>query len=273
MLNDADFDDIAREVRARSGAVLSRDMGGAIEIKLQPLARREGFTTVSDYIAAARSRLEGGIWAAIADHLAQSETRFFRDRSVFGRLKMDLIPQAQQRRGGERVRIWSAACSTGQEPYSIAMLIEDLRGDGFNPAVEIMATDFSERLIEKARSGLYTQFEIQRGLPIRKLIAHFERANDLWRISDRMRAAVRFEPFNLMKHPGQLGRFDIVVLAHVLSSFDPETQRGVLARIAETLAPEGCIVLGAGEAQPEGVDGLRLENGILFKTQASQVAA
>ncbi|MBY0564115.1 MAG: protein-glutamate O-methyltransferase CheR [Hyphomonadaceae bacterium] len=273
MLTDADFATIATEVRARSGAVLTPDMGGAIEIRLQPQARREGFTSVSDYVAAARTRLDGAIYSAIADSLAQSETRFFRDRSVFKRLKEELIPQALQRKGRERIRIWSAACSTGQEPYSIAMTIEDLRESGSDPTAEIVATDFSERLIEKARSGLYTQFEIQRGLPIRKLIAYFERANDLWRISDRMRAAVRFEPFNLMKHPGQLGKFDIVVLAHVLSGFDLETRRGVLARVAEVVAPEGCIIFGAGEPLPEGVEGLRFENGVVRPARAARVAA
>ena len=97
------------------------------------------------------------------------------------------------RRGHERARIWCAGVATGQEAYSIAMIIEDMRAEGLNPAAEIVASDFSERLLDKARSGLYTQFEVQRGLPIRKLIAHFEKAGDLWRISDRLRASVRFE--------------------------------------------------------------------------------
>lgn len=273
MLNDAEFELIAREVKTRSGAVLTRDMAGAIDIRLQPLARREGFASVPEHIAAARIRADGGMWNAIVDQLAQSDTRFFRDRAQFQRLRQHILPRAMQQRGHERVRIWSAACSTGQEPYSLAMIIEEMREEGLNPAVEVIATDISERLLEKARSGLYTQFEIQRGLPIRKLIAHFERSGDLWRIVDRVRAAVRFEQFNLMKHPGQFGQFDIVILAHVLPSFDIETRRAVLARARETLTPEGVIILGEGESLPEGVEGLASDAGIVRKSGAARAAA
>lgn len=273
MISEADFTTIAREVKARSGAVLTPGMSGAIEIRLQPLARREGFTTIGDYIAAARSRVDGAMWSAITDHLAQSETRFFRDRGVMARLKNEILPQMQQQRAGERVRIWSAACSTGQEPYSIAMTIEELNDCGANIGADILATDLSERLIEKAQSGLYTQFEVQRGLPIRKLIAHFERAHDLWRIADRMRAAIRFEQFNLMKHPGMLGQFDIIMLGHVLPSFDIELQRAVISRLGEVLSPAGIIVVGDGETAPDGCESLQFAAGVIRKPQAARAAA
>ncbi len=273
MLNEAEVALIAREVKTRSGAVLTREMGGAIAMRLAPLARREGFASVHELVAAARIRADGAMWNAVTDFLAQSETRFFRDRAVFQKLRADLIPAALQRRGHERIRIWSAACSTGQEAYSIAMLIEELRGQGLNPACEIVATDFSERLIEKARAGLYTQFEVQRGLPIRKLIAHFERAGDLWRICDRMRAAVAFSTHNLLQHPGALGQFDLILLCHVLGSFDSETRRAIVLRVADALAPGGAIVLGEGEAAPEECEGLAFENGLITKTKAARAAA
>jgi chemotaxis protein methyltransferase CheR len=273
MLNDAETEVIAREVKARTGAVLTRDMGAAIALRLQPLARRQGFATVPELIGAARARVDGALWAGVADQLAQSDTRFFRDRALFKRLRSEIIPAALAKRGHERVRIWSAGCSTGQEPYSIAMIIEDMRAEGLNSAAEIIATDFSDRLLDKARTGLYTQFEIQRGLPIRKLIEFFEKAGDLWRISDRLRASVRFETFNLMKHPGQLGQFDIVMLAHVLPSFDEETRAATLNRIAETLAPEGVIVLGEGETLPAGCDGLSIADGVIRRRAQSRAAA
>lgn len=272
MLNEAEVTLIAREVKTRSGAVLTREMGGAIEMRLMPLARREGFGSVHEVVAAARIRADGGLWNSIADYLAQSDTRFFRDRALFRSLYSDHIPAALARRGHERIRIWSAACSTGQEPYSLAMQIEELRQIGLNPAAEIVATDFSERLIEKGRAGLYTQFEVQRGLPIRKLIAHFEKAGDLWRICDRLRAAVTFSPHNLMKHPGALGQFDIILLCHVLSSFDVETRRAVVQRAADALAPGGVIVLGDSEALPE-CEGLAFEAGIVTKKTATRAAA
>ena len=273
MLNDAEFALIAREVKQRSGAVLTREMAGAIEIRLQPMSRRENFGTVQELIAAARIRPDGALWNGITDALAQSETRFFRDRDQFAKLKDDILPSALHRRGHERVRIWCAATSTGQEAYSVAMIVDEMRNEGRNPAVEIIASDISERLLDKARAGLYTQFEVQRGLPIRKLITYFEKAGDLWRISDRLRANVRFEAHNLLKHPGQLGQFDIIILAHVLSSFDAETRTAVLTRATEMLHPGGAIILGANETLPEGCEGLSIESGIVRKATPARVAA
>ncbi len=273
MLNDAEIALVAREVKTRSGAVLTKDMSGAIAIRLQPLARREGFSSVPELIGAARLRADGALWNAIADNLAQSETRFFRDRQQFERLRTQILPAALSKRGHERVRIWSAACATGQEAYSLAMLVDEMRNDGMNPAVEIVATDLSERLLEKARAGLYTQFEIQRGLPIRKLIAYFEKAGDLWRISDRLRAGVKFAPHNLMKHPGELGQFDVIMLAHVLASFDQETRIDVLRRVADALTPNGVLMLGSGEVLPEGCESFTLEAGIARKAAPVRVAA
>lgn len=272
MLTDAEFTLIAREVKSRSGAVLPREIGPTIEMRLQPLARREGFGHVSELIAAARIRPDGALWNGITDALTQSETRFFRDRQHFARLHSEILPAFVAKRGHERVRVWSAGCSTGQEPYSIAMIVEELRNEGLNAAVEIIATDLSERLLDKARAGLYTQFEVQRGLPIRKLIAHFEKAGDLWRLSDRLRASVKFEAHNLMKHPGELGQFDIILLAHVLPAFDHETRIAVLARALDALRPDGALLLGAGETLPEGVEGLTLDHGVVRRV-ATRVAA
>lgn len=273
MLSEAEFALIAREVKTRSGAVLPRELAGAVEIRLQPLARREAFSTVSELVAAARIRPDGRLWANIADALVQCETRFFRDRATYELLRKTLLLEALARRGHERVRIWSAACATGQEPYSIAMILEEMREEGHNPAVEIIATDFSERLIEKARSGLYTQFEVQRGLPIRKLIAHFEKAGDLWRIADRLRASVRFENHNLLRRPGHLGQFDIIFLCNVLSNFDAEARVSVIEHAAEILHPEGRIILGAGEALPDGLTGFAIDGGVITLTGSARRAA
>ncbi|QGZ93988.1 CheR family methyltransferase [Terricaulis silvestris] len=273
MLNEAEIAMVGREVKTRTGAVITREMAGAVEIKLTPLSRREGFGTVHELISAARIRPDGALWNAVADHLAQSDTRFFRDRAIFENLRNDILPTALLRRGHERVRIWSAGCSTGQEPYSIAMIVEDMRAEGKNPAIELVATDASERLLDKARSGLYTQFEVQRGLPIRKLIAHFEKAGDLWRISDRLRASVRFEAINLMKHPGALGQFDIIMLAHVLPSFDLAMRAEVATRVIDALAPGGALILGAGETLPEGCVDVTITNGIVTREKNARAAA
>lgn len=273
MLTEAELVLLAREVKARTGAMITREMSGPASVRLQPLARREGFVSVSELIAAARIRPDGALWNAVADNLIQSETRFFRDKPQFEALRATLLPEAMQRRGHERVRIWSAGCSTGQEAYSIAMQIDDMRSEGLNPQVDILATDISERLLDKARSGLYTQFEVQRGLPIRKLIAFFEKAGDLWRISDRLRATVKFERHNLLHAPGQFGQFDIIILGHVLTCFDDPIRQVVLEHIAGAMAPGAVLILGAGETLPEGFTQLALENGVARKPGAARVAA
>ena len=273
MLTEPEFVLIARELKARTGAIITREMSGAAEIKLQPLARREGFSTVSEMISAARIRPDGRLWAQIADHLVAVETRFFRDKAQFDLLRANIIPDAIARRGHERIRHLVGRVLDGARALFHRHDARSHARRGRGIAAEIIATDISERLIEKARAGLYTQFEVQRGLPIRALIGHFERAGDLWRISDRLRAAVRFETHNLLKHPSALGQFDIIMLAHTLSHFDNDTRRDVLMRAADALFPGGVIVLGAGEALPEGVEGLALANGLVTRTSPARVAA
>ena len=263
MLTDAEFAFVAREVKARSGALLKRELTAPAEQRLQPLARREGFGSVSEFLHAARTRQDGKLLGAIADALVQSETRFFRDKAAFERLRTEILPEAALRKRGERLRIWSAGCATGQEAFSLAMMIEEMKAEGF-PGAEIVATDVSERLLDKARSGLFTQFEVQRGLPIRKLIAHFERAGDLWRISDRMRAAVRFEAHNLLQSATHLGQFDVVLCCHVMTSFDAATRLTTLQRLSDAATPHGALILGAGEASGE-IEGLAFAENVAKK--------
>jgi chemotaxis protein methyltransferase CheR len=255
MLSENDFSYIAREVKARVGFVMTRDMIGPAEARLAPLARREGYAGVPELLSAARTQPTAKLWEIMADALAPSETRFFRDKTLFTALREQILPEINARRGlGQHARILSIGCGAGQEAYSLAMLIEDLRAEGA-PGAEITGIDMSERQLDKARSGLYTQFEVQRGLPIRKLIEHFERVGDLWRISDRLRASVRFQQHNLLQDMSGLGAFDLVLCCHVLSGFDTPTRRAVLERIAAITAPDGVLLLGSGETAPDGLDG------------------
>ena len=239
-----------------------------LESRLAPLARKEGLPSIDDLIHVIRARREERLIGQLVDVMTTNETFFFRDKTPFDHLKNAILPVLGQARKGNRIRIWCAASSTGQEPYSIAMMLDQNPALTAGVPVEIIATDISDRCLDRARQGLFTQFEVQRGLPIRKLIAYFEKAGDLWRISDRLRAGVRFEAHNLLKHPGQLGQFDIIMLAHVISSFDTETRIAVLSRAADALHPGGAIILGAGETLPEGCEGLTIENGIVRKAGA-----
>ncbi|GAM98053.1 chemotaxis protein methyltransferase CheR [alpha proteobacterium U9-1i] len=271
MLSDADLQFVTRECKARSGAVLTREMAALIEQRLTPIARRESFSSVSEFVTAARTREDGKLAGAIADALIQSETRFFRDRAGFAHLR-DAIPALAHKKGGA-LRILCAGASTGQEAYSIAMLTEELRQEGQLIGAEIIGIDASERLLDKARSGLYTQFEVQRGLPIRKLIAHFEKAGDLWRISDRMRARVRFERVNLLETLDALGRFDLILCANVLAAFDAPTRLATLDRLGDVLEPHGLLVLGQGEALPEGADSFAAHGAAYGKSPTARAAA
>lgn len=271
MLAEADFAFIAREVKGRSGALLGAETNIIVESRLVPLSRREGFASVSEMISAAKVRGDGSLWSAIADALIQTDTRFFRDREMFRRLRLEILPDLFMRRGGLGVRIWSAGCGTGQEAYSLAMIIDELRGEGLGQA-QLIATDVSERLLDKARSGLYTQFEVQRGLPIRKLIAHFEKASDMWRISDRLRAGVKFEQHNLLTAPNISGAFDLVLCCNVMSSFDAQTKAVTVERIANTLSPGGVLILGEGEMLPDGTEGFSSAGGVFVRTLERRAA-
>ncbi|MDX2276077.1 MAG: protein-glutamate O-methyltransferase CheR [Hyphomonadaceae bacterium] len=248
MLNEADFTLLAREVQTRTGALISRDAAALIEGRLNPIARREGYGSVTELIQAARVKADSKTWTDIAEGVVQTDTRFFRDREIFKRVREEILPALARAKAGGVIRIWSAGCGPGQEAYSLAMILDELRSEG-GFAADLLATDMSERLLEKARTGLFTQFEIQRGLPIRKLIAYFEKAGDLWCISDRLRASVKFQTHNLLSAP-PAGEFDLIFCRHVLTQFEPTARSAVLDRLASALAPGGMLILGAGEVGP-----------------------
>jgi chemotaxis protein methyltransferase CheR len=247
MTLDTEFAFIAREVKARSGLVLTPDKSYLLETRLTPIARRENFGSVPELLAAARAQNSERLLWLITDALTTNETFFFRDKTPFDLLRTPILPELKARRSGGRLRIWCAAASTGQEPYSIAMLLDELRASGQGLDADILGTDISERVLEKARAGLYSQFEVQRGLPVQLLMKHFEKTGDLWRISDRLRAMVRLQRFNLLEDIRTLGRFDVVFCRNVLIYFDPESKRQVLEKIAGQMAEDGFLILGAAE--------------------------
>lgn len=248
MLPDAEFSFIAREVKSRSGLVLTPDKAYLLETRLAPIARREGLVGISELIAQARTRRDEKLIWQITDALTTNETFFFRDKTPFDLLRETALPTLLQKRGPKaRLRIWCAAASTGQEPYSIAMILDELRASGRGVDAEIVATDISDRVLEKARAGLYSQFEVQRGLPAPLLCRYFEKAGDLWRISDRLRSMVRYQRHNLLEDCRALGRFDIVFCRNVLIYFEPDVKRSALERIASCTAEDGYLLLGAAE--------------------------
>ena len=242
-----DIENLAQVLKARSGLILGTDKNYLIESRLAPVARREGFATVAALLTSLRAKRDERLTALVVDSMTTNETFFFRDKTPFDQFKSDVAPALAKSRPGGEVKIWCAAASTGQEPYSLAMLMEEITPQYPRLKLDIVATDISLRCLEKAQSGLYTQFEVQRGLPITMMVKHFEKIDEMWRISPKIRAAVRFKPFNLLDDLRSLGRQDVIYCRNVLIYFDLETKKRVLEQMASLMPDDGFLFLGAAE--------------------------
>lgn len=245
-MNSSDFDFVSGLLRRRAGIQLTTDKTYLLESRLAPLARKEGLASIEDLLQVVRSRRDERLISQIVDVMTTNETFFFRDKTPFDLMKNVALPELTAQRK-PRLRIWCAACSTGQEPYSLAMMLEDNPALTKGASVEIVATDISPRVLEKAKSGLYSQFEVQRGLPIQMMMKHFTQKDDLWQISDKIRSMVTFREHNLMDQPSMFGKFDVVFIRNVLIYFDPPTKGAVLERVSSVMNPGGFVLLGAAE--------------------------
>ncbi len=264
-----DLDFLQKLLQGRCGLSLRGDKGYFAESRLGGLARREGLTSVEALLDRLRENPDERLAAATAEALAVTDTAFFRDGPCFERLKRDVLPTLAGPNAEHVIQVWSAGCSTGQEAYSIAMLAEE-----HSPPLrlEIVATDLSERVLEKAHSGLYTQFEVQRGLPIRLLLKYFEKAGEMWAITPRLRAAIRWRRLNLTEERRSRRLFDLIVCRNVLSYFEPELREKVLAQFLPALSPRGYLVLGPGEPGPQGFEAMG--DGVFRQSlEADQVVA
>jgi len=247
-VNSQDFEFVAQLLRKRAGIVLTGDKMYLLESRLAPLARKEGLPSIDDLIHVVRARREERLIGQVVDVMTTNETSFFRDKTPFEHLKDGILPVLAQARRGARIRIWCAACSTGQEPYSIAMMLDQHPQLTQGVPVEIVATDISDRCLERARQGLFTQFEVQRGLPIQMLMHYFTQQDDHWRISERLRSLITFRKQNLIEPTAALGKFDVVFCRNVLTYFDGPTKTDVLERVGQQLNPGGFLMLGGTES-------------------------
>ena len=248
---------IRRIVQARSGLVIEPDKTYRIETCLAPVARREGFGDISEMIRDIQTTRNSDLMWTVTESLANTETSFFRDRAPFQQFREDILPELAHARDGAPIRIWSAACSTGQEPYSLAMIVDDEASKYPGLKIELFGSDLSERCLEKAQSGLYTQFEVQRGLPIRLLVRHFEKNDETWSLNPRIRQSVRWRRVNLLADLTGLGQFDVIFCRNVVSGFDPQVARRVLDQLAAALPEDGRLILGIEETASDFTDALR----------------
>jgi len=242
-----DYDYLRKLLKDRSGLVLSTEKQYLVESRLTPLARRAGIASLGDLVAKLRGNNER-LAVDVVEAMTTNETFFYRDKIPFDHFRDTIVPGLLAARARERrLRIWCSAASTGQEPYSLAMCLKEMKDKLTGWRVEILGTDLSNDVLEKAKAGVYSQFEVQRGLPIQMLVKHFSQVGDTWQISPEMRAMVQYRQLNLLSDFAHLGSFDVIFCRNVLIYFDQETKVSVLNRVARLLDPEGFLVLGAAE--------------------------
>ncbi|TFI59309.1 protein-glutamate O-methyltransferase CheR [Sphingomonas parva] len=234
---------------ARTGQQLAMSRSWRIHTVLQSLVRERGLGSLDRLVHAVAAGGEPELADAVVDALLNNETSFYRDRTSFEQLLGPALARLEEARARtRRLSIWSAGCSTGQEAYSLAMWFAERKSRWAGWTIEIVASDVSRAAVEQARGGLYSQFEVQRGLPVTQMMRWFEeRPGANWQISDELRAMVRFEMRSLIDAPPAPGRFDIILCRNVLLYFAEPVRRTVFSRLAEAAAEDGVLMLGAGE--------------------------
>jgi chemotaxis protein methyltransferase CheR len=243
----ADYEFFRKLLKDRSGLDLSADKQYLVESRLVPLARRAGLPGLPELV----QKLKGGteaLTAEVVEAMTTNETFFFRDKVPFDHLRQTILPDLLQARANRRsLRIWCAASSTGQEPYSIAMCLKELGSTLAGWRIEILATDLSQAVLEKSKAGIFSQFEVQRGLPIQLLVKNFTQTGELWQLNADIRSMVQQRQLNLLQDFSQLGVFDVIFCRNVLIYFDQETKSNIFRRLAKVLEPDGYLLLGAAE--------------------------
>jgi chemotaxis protein methyltransferase CheR len=242
-----DYEYLRKVLKDLSGLDLSADKQYLIESRLLPLARKSGMTDIGELV----QKMRGGSLALInqvVEAMTTNETFFFRDKVPFDHLRDTIMPEVLRARAARRsIRIWCAAGSTGQEPYSIAMCLKEMGAALAGWRVEILATDLSQEVLEKSKAGIYSQFEVQRGLPIQLLVKYFKQIGELWQINPDIRGMVQHRQLNLLHDFSQLGVFDVIFCRNVLIYFDQDTKSRIFARLAKAIESDGFLVLGAAE--------------------------
>ncbi len=247
-MTDLDFEFLRSYLKQRSGLALTAEKRYLVESRLSPVCRRFNFATLRDLIGSLRIGHDGAIERAVVEAMTTNETFFFRDRLPFDLFRDVILPDVLVRNAGRRrLRIWCAAASTGQEPYSIAMLLQEAAPRLAGWQVDLIATDICTEVLEKAKLGLYSQFEVQRGLPVQWLLKYFTQMGEQWQIAQSLRSMVEFRYLNLLHGFEALGTFDVIFCRNVLIYFDAPTKSEILGRFGTSLAPGGSLLLGAAE--------------------------
>ncbi len=242
-----DYEYLRKLLKDRSGLDLSVDKQYLIESRLLPLSRKAGLSGITELV----QKMKGGsadLATQVVEAMTTNETFFFRDKVPFDHFRDSIMLEILKARAGRKsIRIWCAAGSTGQEPYSLAMCLKEMGAALSGWRIEIIATDLSQEVLEKSKAGIYSQFEVQRGLPIQMLVKYFKQTGELWQINPDIRAMVQHRQLNLLHDFSQLGVFDVIFCRNVLIYFDQDTKINIFNRLAKITEPDGFLVLGAAE--------------------------
>ncbi|MBC7577411.1 MAG: protein-glutamate O-methyltransferase CheR [Tardiphaga sp.] len=246
-MTPVDYEFLRKFLKERSGLDLSIDKQYLVESRLTPLARKANLAGIDELV----QKIKGGSAAIASDvieAMTTNETFFFRDKIPFDHLRDTIMPELLQARAGRRsLRIWCAAASTGQEPYSIAMCLKEMGAALSGWRVEIIGTDISQQVLDKSKSGIYSQFEVQRGLPIQLLVKYFKQIGEMWQINPDIRSMIQYRPLNLLQDFTHMGKFDLIFCRNVLIYFDQDMKSQIFNRLGKVMEPDGFLALGAAE--------------------------
>lgn len=269
-----DFDFVRELVRKKTGIVLDERQSYLADSRLGPVARQLGIDDMAELVRRARLIPEGNEARSLVEAMTTNETSFFRDVHPFETLRTQIIPELMDKRRNEkRINVWCAACSTGQEPYSIAMMLHDHFGGLPDWRFQITATDISTPVLERAREGLFNQLEAGRGLPASLLVKHFEREGTQWRIKSRFRTSIDWRHLNLVEPWPSFPMFDVIFIRNVLIYFSPETRKSIVDRLARQLRRDGSVFLGSSESLigvTDSLAGVQVGRSTVFRQQPSE---
>ncbi len=271
-----EYEYLRKFLRDHSGLDLSADKQYLIESRLLPLARKAGLSGIGELVQKLQGPGSSALSVSVVEAMTTNETFFFRDKVPFDHFRDTIMPEVLKARAARKsVRIWCAAGSTGQEPYSLAMSLKEMGAALTGWRVEIVATDLSQEVLEKAKAGIYSQFEVQRGLPIQLLVKYFKQTGETWQINPELRAMIQHRQLNLLHDFSQLGAFDVIFCRNVLIYFDQDTKINIFNRIARQIEPDGFLVLGAAETVVGLTDAFRPipERRGLYKPNEARAAA
>ena len=248
MVNEHDFSYIRKLVYDNSAIVLEAGKEYLVDSRINPLARAKGFSSISEFVKKLQQTPYGPLHYDVVEAMTTNETSFFRDVHPFDAMKAHVLPEmARKMAPRQRLNIWSAACSSGQEPYSLAMLINEHFVTQPGWSVSITATDISDEMLNYARMGHYTQMEINRGLPVTMMVKYFENHGSVWKARENIRSLMSYRKINLSGDWPTMAKMDIIFLRNVLIYFDQDTKRNILKKVRRQLHSDGYLFLGSAE--------------------------